>query len=387
MLELSLLLVMLAVLAGFAREHRRLRRMPHLPATPATPDPAAPFVSVIVPARNEARCIARCLDGLVTQDYPHYEIIVIDDASTDATPAILADYAARHAHLRVLRTQGVPPGWTGKANACQQGAAAARGAWLLFLDADTVAAPTLLVALTQQAQRQQCDLLSVFPFLELGSFAERLVLPPFRAMIYATYPFGRANAPDSLPRDVLANGQCILVRTAAYRAIDGHAAVRAAVLEDVLLARAIRAAGWRTAVAYDNHHLRVRMYTGLHDVLEGLTKNAAAGFASGGTRSLWVGCWQFTLAYAPWWLLIAAGALWAQAAPFAPVLLAGAAGVLLVALAYWWASLRRLYRLPAGYALLWTFGLTIYGLIVVRSLWRVHRGQGVQWKGRTYAGT
>jgi glycosyltransferase involved in cell wall biosynthesis len=374
------------LLACFAREAARLRTIPRL-AAPDAALPAPPLVSVLIPARNEAHTIARCLDGVLAQEYPAYEIIVVDDSSTDSTGEILARYAQQHAHVRVLNSGGPPPGWTGKAHACQQAAAAARGEWLLFLDADTVPLPGLIAALLDHSRRQQFDLLTVFPFLELESFWERAVLPPFRAILHATYPFKRLNAPDVRPDEVAANGQCILFRSAAYHAIGGHGAVRADVLEDVHLARAVRTAGYRTGAVEGSAYLRVRMYTNRYEVFEGLTKNAAAGYTSGGTRAFWVGAYQFMLAFAPFWLLAAGLVLLAQGRPAGWAALGLGLLVAGAALTYWILLMRTIYRLPGSTGLLWPFGLVCYGIIAARSLWQVRSGRGVTWKGRRYAGT
>jgi glycosyltransferase involved in cell wall biosynthesis len=374
------------LLACFAREAARLRTIPRLAAPDAAPS-SPPLVSVLIPARNEAHTIARCLDGALAQDYSAYEVIVVDDSSTDSTGEILARYAQQHNHLRVLAGSEPPPGWTGKANACQQAAAAARGEWLLFLDADTVPQPGLIAALIARSQHQQLDLLTVFPFLELESFWERAVLPPFRAILHATYPFARLNAPDVRPDEVAANGQCILFRSAAYHAIGGHGSVRGAVLEDVHLARALRAAGYRTGAVEGSTYLRVRMYTNRREVFEGLTKNAAAGYASGGTRAFWVGAYQFVLAFAPFWILVAGLVLRAQQNPAGWAALGLGLLVVGAALAYWITLMRTVYRLPGSTGLLWPFGLVCYGIIAARSLWQVRSGRGVIWKGRHYAGT
>lgn len=189
----------LLILALFAQEYLHVRSMPHL-SPPEKPQPDSnrqPLVSIIIPARNEAHTLARCLEGALTQTYESYEVLVVDDASTDATPEILARYAAHHKRLRIIAGAPLPAGWTGKSYACWQATQAAQGAWLLFLDADTVPQPTLIPALLTHARRFHADMVTLFPFLELGSFWERLILPPFMALIHAVFPFERVNAPDA----------------------------------------------------------------------------------------------------------------------------------------------------------------------------------------------
>lgn len=382
----------LLLLVGFARDYLRLRAIPCLaaPASAAMQQPETtcqPQVSVIIPARNEAHNIGRCLDGILAQQYAPCEVIVVDDASSDATPQILAAYARNHAHISVLQSGELPPGWLGKPHACQQAASRARGEWLLFLDADTMPQPALLAALLAHARQARLDLLTVFPFLELGSFWERVILPQFQALIRATFPFERLNAPNVRPDEVVANGQCILIRRAAYCQIDGHAAVAGAVLEDVLLARQVRAAGFRTGAVVALAHLRVRMYTNGREVLEGLTKNAVAGYASGGGQAVWAGTRQFLLILAPMWLSAGAVGLHVYEGALRAWLVSGyALLVWLVAISFWAILLQRFYALAWWYALLWPFGMLCYGVIALRGFWRIWSGRGINWKGRTYVG-
>ncbi len=186
---------------------------------------------------------------------------------------------------------------------------------------------------------------------------------------------------------MLANGQCILVRRAAYAGIGGHGAVRAEVLEDVRLAQAIRAAGFRVGGGEGLAFLRVRMYRSGREVLEGLTKNAAAGYRSGGARSGLAAMRLLALAVGPLGLLGAGGGLllggggtgaWAVLGLGALAFCAG--------LALWGAIYRQLYGLSPAHGLLWPLGLLAYLLIALRGIWLVRSGRGVVWKGRTYQG-
>jgi len=378
----------LGVLALVAHEYLRLHTLPHLPPPTGNTRREGALVSLLIPARNEARTIGRCLDGALHQTYHPYEVVVVDDSSTDATAHIAQRYAANNPHVHVIQGQPLPPGWAGKCHACQQASSVAQGAWLLFLDADTVPQPALVAALVAHAQRQGYDLLTLFPFLELGTFWERVILPPFQTLIQAVFPLARVNAPDVRPEDVMANGQCILVRRAAYEAIGGHAAVRGAVLDDVLLAQAVRRAGFRPGAVMGLDYLRVRMYTNGREVVEGLTKNAVAGFTSGGWRSIVAGARLFSLALVPLCMVGVGGALVALRGDVLAWAILVHGAVLIGVEWYWWVTLlRRLYALPWRYALLWQFGLISYGMIALRSLWSIRSGRGVVWKGRIYAGT
>lgn len=362
----------------------RLSRRPRL----GPPDPAlarSGLVSILIPARDEERGIGRCVAGALAQGAPALEVIVLDDGSTDGTAAILA--AVADPRLRVVQGRPLPPGWVGKCNACQQLGEAARGEWLLFLDADTAPQPELVAALLTHAERRGLDLVTVFPFLELGTFWERAVLPPFLALIAALYPFERFEQPDVRPDEVLANGQCILVRRAAYQAVGGHGAVRDEVLEDVRLAQAIRRAGYRVGGGEALAYLRVRMYTSGREVAAGLTKNAAAGYRSGGARSGWAATRLALMAFGPLWLLGAGLALALGGAGATGWAVAGLGLVTLgVGLGLWGALYRRLYGLSPLYGLVWPLGLLAYLLIALGGMWRVRSGRGVEWKGRRYAG-
>jgi len=372
------------LIAGYAREWARLRARPRL----APPEPlpaAAPLVSVLIPARNEERSIGRCVAGALAQRYPRFEVLVLDDASTDGTAGVLAGFAG-DARLRVLRGRSLPQGWVGKSFACQQLGAQARGEWLLFLDADTAPHPDLAAALLTRAWRRDLDLVTLWPFLELGTFWERVMLPPFLAFITTIYPIERFEHPATRPEEVLANGQCILVRRAAYEAIGGHGAVRDKVLEDVHLAQAIRAAGFRVGGAEGLEYLSTRMYHNGREVAEGLAKHAAAGARNSGARSWQAAVWQLALAWGPLTLIWIGAALLASGSGEAAFVMA--AGVLAWAAGLWlWGAMyRRQYRLNPLYALLWPLGLLAYLVVALRGMWRVRSGRGVSWKGRTYAG-
>lgn len=371
----------LALVASFGAHWYRMHRVPRL-ASPCLPSDL-PFISILIPARNEERAIRRCVTGALAQRYPHFEVIVVDDGSTDRTPLILAELVATDPRLRVVPGRPLPPGWVGKCNACQQASEVAIGAWLLFLDADTAPAPDLVAALLCHALATNGDMVTIFPFLELGTWAERLVLPPFIALIMSIFPFERLAQPDVRPEEVLANGQCIFVRRAAYDAIGGHSAVRGEVLEDVRLGQALRAAGFTVRGAIGMEYLSVRMYTSAAEVAEGLMKNAAAGVRSGGWRS-WTGMGLLLAqAYGP--LLLMAGG-WLSGGLAGSVALGAGFLAWLAGMFFWGLLYRRFYRLSPLYAVLWPIGLMMYLLIAGYGILRVQSGRGVTWKGRRYAG-
>lgn len=372
----------LGLLIGFwcVQDVLRERAAPRLARCAAMP--ARSLVSVLIPARDEAARIAGCLAGLARQTYPRFELIVVDDRSRDGTGALVRSFVPAIPALQLLPGAELPPGWAGKPWACWQAAQRARGEWLLFLDADVAPAPDLLAALLAEAKSRQLDLLTAMPQMLLGSPAERLVLPAFMSLLYGLYPLRQVGQPGSPA--AFANGQCLLVRRAAYFALDGHRAVRDSILEDTHFGQLAHAAGLRIAAVAAPAQIAVRMYTGWPSLAEGLIKNAVAGFKSGGTRSAFVGLRQAAIAFVPLQLLAGAAVARAQGSAWAPALLGLGAALLLVgaASAGWLA--RQRYRISALWGLAYPLGLAIYFGLTATALLRLRLGFGVRWKGRVF---
>jgi cellulose synthase/poly-beta-1,6-N-acetylglucosamine synthase-like glycosyltransferase len=379
---LPLTLLCLLAAACYVQDVLREQRAPRL--SPGAAPPNAPLVSVLIPARDEAARIGGCLEGLARQVYSNFEVIVVDDHSSDDTAEVARSYAGRLAMLEVMPSAALPAGWAGKCWACWQAAGRARGDWLLFLDADVMPRAGLLAALVTRAEAGRLDLLTLMPRQWLGSPAERVVMPAFTALLYSLYPLDRVSDPRSPV--AFANGPCILIRRQAYFATGGHQGVRASILEDADLGRRVKAAGCRIEAANAPDLIEVRMYTGWGSLAEGLGKNAVAGYKSGGGRSAWAGMRLALAAFLPWYLL-AAGALLAAARPGstlpAALMLHGAL-LAPIALASWGWMARRRYRLAAVWGAALPLGTAIYFWLAARALMRLRRGRGVMWKGRRF---
>lgn len=240
----------------------------------ATDSTSAPFVSVLVPARNEERSIGACLESLVAQDYRNVEIIVLDDGSEDRTASIARSYAERCATVRIAKGAPLPDGWFGKAYACDQLASLACGDLLIFTDADTVHTPTMVRAVVG-AVAAGADVVTAFPEQEIGGWSEALIVPFMFFTIWTMLPVGRVWS-DPSPRVVAANGQLLAFTRAAYDRIGGHRAVRASVLDDMELARRAKRLGLRLRLADGVGTVRTRMYRSAGEVWRGFSKNAYA---------------------------------------------------------------------------------------------------------------
>jgi GT2 family glycosyltransferase len=326
-------------------------------------------VSVIVPARNEEQCLGRCLESLVGQQDIAFEVLVVDDGSTDRTRAIAESFP----QVQVLDAGALPQGWTGKNHAVWQGAQRARGRWLLFTDADTVHEPGSLAAAVAEAEQHGAALLSYSPRQEVAGFWERALMPVIFAELAATYPPSQVSDPQSPV--AAANGQYLMISREAYEAIGGHRAVAGSLLEDVAIARRVKESGRALRFRYGGDAVRTRMYRSLGQMWEGWTKNLALLFPHPIRLAVLRGLEFLIIASA------AGVALGAFLFDFAGAMLA----LLVLALA-WFAFLGRIRRAHFGATenALAVFGLPLFAVLLVRSQ-RHHGMRGsVEWKGRKY---
>jgi chlorobactene glucosyltransferase len=360
----------------------RARRSRSLDDEPAEVSGDAPLVSLVVPARNEAHNIRRCITSALSSTYPRLEIIVVDDHSTDDTGAIVAELAAGESRLRVVTPPPLQPGWFGKQWACHTGARAARGDLLGFMDADTRQAPDLVTRTVNAMRARAADMLTVAGEQEMGSFWERLVQPQVFAILGARYGGTESVNESRHAANKIANGQCMFFRRDAYEAMEGHAAVRDKVAEDLALAQHWFSAGRRVAMVLGLEQLSTRMYTSLRELVEGWGKNIYAG----GRDAMPFGA--FGRAIYPVLLLVPG-----LTGVLPPLLLAlGLAGLVGTGVTtwaaivtgvslLWWLYVYASLRMSPLYALLHPLGAAALLYISVRA---IVRGRQVRWKGREY---
>jgi chlorobactene glucosyltransferase len=344
---------------------------------------AAPHIAAIVPARDEEANIARCLDGLLAQSYPaaRLDVVVVDDHSADATLAIAGAFAARRPQMRVLQAPPLPAGWIGKCHACWAGARAVppETEWLCFLDADVRPKPALLSRAVATAQSERLDLLSLAPRQELGSFAERLVMPC--GLYLMAFHQDLASLQSPAGDDATATGQFMLVRRRAYESAGGHAAVRGVICEDVALARLIKRAGGRVALHDGREATSARMYTGWRSLWEGVAKNLV-DMLGGPVPTLVTALAGTALAWAAV-LVPAVAAVGCAGGSSSSCVALGPALAASAAAAGFHMAGAHYFGIPLWYGLLFPAGYTAGAIMAIDSL-RLRMSGRVTWKGRTY---
>ena len=271
-------LVLAAIPALLTRANLRLFVPP--PEPPA--DAAAPKVSVLVPARNEAEAIGRLIDDVLASRGVELELVVLDDSSSDATGSIVAARAEEDPRVRLVAGRPLPPGWCGKQHACWQLAEAARHDLWVFLDVDVSPAPDAIRRGVVFLEASGADLASGFPRQETGSLLEWLLLPLINFVLLGYLPIARSREVNS-PSLAAGCGQFFITRRAAYEQAGGHAAIRASLHDGVKLPRAYRRAGLVTDIFDATPIASCRMYDRSIDVWRGLSKNATEGIGSAAT--------------------------------------------------------------------------------------------------------
>jgi len=359
---------------------------------PAPPPPTPPLISVCVPARNEERNIRACVQSILAQDYPNFEVIVLDDRSTDATPDILhdllSDLKEQAPSLQIVSGSDLPKGWAGKPHALFQASAAARreqSAWLCFVDADTFLSPTTLSSCCAKAIETKADMFTIMTFQILGSFWEKTVMPIVMTALSVAFSPRKVNDPNS--RDAIANGQFILIKRSVYDAIGGHESVKDQIVEDKAIAEQVKWHGYRLIVADGYALARTHMYTSLPEMWEGWTKNIYLGLSDRPALMLLGVFGAFVLLVAalvlPLWPLL--GIYW--------YLHGGgwlATAVILKSLVLWAIVIYARARVASGmgispwYAFTLPLGAAVFAAMMFTSTWKVLSGTGVTWKGRMY---
>lgn len=235
---------------------------------------AAPVVSIIFSARDEAEKLPAALETLLAQNYPHLEIIAVNDRSSDRTPDILHEMARLRRNLLVIDIDSLPSGWLGKPHGLNRGFQRSRGDWLLFTDADVHFAPDVVSRALALATAKRWDHLTLLTAIEMRGFWEITAISFFGlGFVIGNEPWLASN-----PRSAryVGVGAFQLVGREAYEKCGGHARLRMDVIEDMKLGKLIKMAGFRSGVAVAQQEVRVRWQDGVRNVVRGVTKNMFA---------------------------------------------------------------------------------------------------------------
>jgi cellulose synthase/poly-beta-1,6-N-acetylglucosamine synthase-like glycosyltransferase len=237
-----------------------------LPANP-------PSVTVLVPAKDEGERIRGCLESILAQDYPSFNLIAINDRSADNTGAVMEEIAAKNPRMKVLHIEegSLQPGWTGKNNALFNGAKQADGQWLCFVDSDVVLQPSALTQTVAVSEAKRYDLITLLPRLESHTIWESSVVPLAAAAASAMYVIALNNN-NRMKNTAFANGQYLMVRRSVYDAFGGHETVKDRYCEDVEIAVILKRMGFRPRVSWGNSVAAVRMYSSLKSIIRGWSR-------------------------------------------------------------------------------------------------------------------
>lgn len=326
-----------------------------------------PLLSVLIPARNEEENLPQLLEDLKRCTYPHLEVWVCDDHSTDTTSQILESCKAEWSSLHWFKSAPLPSGWMGKNHACHQLAQRAGGDYLLFVDADVRLQPQSLQAAVGYAQKRRLLLLSVFPHQLLLSRGEKQVVPLMNWILLSLLPLVAVRLPWFTSLSA-ANGQFMLFAAEGYHQHQWHQKVRGQAVEDIAVARGMKQARLPIAVGLGQSDILCRMYRSAEEARAGFTRNTHQFF--GGSRL---------------WMLLFVAIQWLRL-PF--LLLSGQYGAALLALFLESAILLMVAQLSSFSLLSSLLGHPVRLLNLSRIAWRnVRSGRQVRWKGRSYSVT
>jgi chlorobactene glucosyltransferase len=367
-----------------SRQEGRVEQLPTRVSTTPTTDP---LVSIIVPARDEEENIRRCVTSLLDQDYGNYEVIAVDDGSTDATGTILDDLAFTHPHgdrLWTLRLRDLPKGWAGKPHAIHRGVQEASGDWFLFTDADTWHAPNALRSVMKQAMQEKIDLLTLGTEQELPNFWDRVLMPMAYLGISMQYPPYLVNDPASPV--AIANGQFILIRRSTYEQVGGYARpeLRGALVDDRDLARVVKGSGFTLRFLDGRDLVHVHMYRSFRDTWRGWRKNAYLGSRGGLPFVLLellglpcIAILPFLVPFLAWSSRRKSGGLTVFEALLVTFLEVGS-------VALYRDMLNKELAIPWYYTLTHPLAGAVFEGILVQSAMRILTHKGVDWRGRNY---
>jgi chlorobactene glucosyltransferase len=333
------------------------------------------FVSIIVPVRNEAhRVLEKSLSSILNQSYKNYELVVLNDCSTDETEEILRKLQAFNAKLKVINGRQTPDGWLGKPYALQQAFQHSQGKWILTTDADIIFSPEALQTALNYAEENKLDALTLMPKQICASFWEKLFMPVFFWFCLLIKPLHRANHPRL--KTSFGSGNFFMLRRKVLEKTGGFSTIKNEITEDLKLAEIIKERGFRLRAEYAPNLIRTRMYMGFSEIWEGFTKNLFPALKFSLPKTIIASFWIFVLGVLPFFLLLTT-LFYENLLFFIPLFSAYLLQVFVFFL------IQREMSQNFFYAFLVPLGLLMFLAILMNSALRVRGGKGVTWKGRT----
>lgn len=333
-----------------------------------------PRISVLIPARNEEGKIGPCVRSLMAQDYPDFEIIVLNDNSTDRTEEILQELIRNDSRLKVIQGKYLPPDWLGKHWACHQLYLEATGDLLIFTDADTIHTADTLHCTAAALEEEQADMLSIVPRHILGTLAEKLVMPYFALGIFAVVPLPKLLRPQK--SYLSSSGKLMAFKRQAYEKCGGFEEIRMNVLDDLELPQRIVGCGLRYRVFDGTNNVSTRMYHSYKEVCEGLTKNMFASYDYNVPLFIATWLWILFVFLEPVIELVAL-----RTTAYPPPLSLGLAVICVIASLLLWAIYYQRFKFPVYMIVLYPLSAIVMAMISASSMVLTLSGKAI-WKGR-----
>jgi chlorobactene glucosyltransferase len=336
-----------------------------------------PMISICVPARNEERGVEACLTSMLEQDYPNFEVIVVDDNSTDATHDILQRLSEKHSNLTIIQGEPLPSDWHGKPFALYQAQKIAKGEYILFADADPVFDHDLLKTSMHIMQDRNLDMFSLLPGSIFSSFWEKAAQPVFFGFIGSMTPFRKVNSPE-FP-EAMGVGAFTMVEKKLYDRMGGHESLKQEILDDIGLARVAKSFGARLLIADGQKLISIRMYHSLEEIRIGWRKNMFIAMRKSIPRAFYYIFILIALTISPYLLFIAS---WVNGEGFISQSISGINLFIILSVNFVFCKELRISTL---YMFTFPLGALVFAGVMISSMSQAIFAGTTEWRGRKYA--
>lgn len=334
------------------------------------------LISVLIPARNEEDTIEECVNSVLNQTYKNFELIVLNDNSTDKTESILNSISLKDNRLKIIKGKSLPADWVGKNYACHQLQMNSTGEYMLFLDSDTIMSEDCIYNSINFAVKNNADLLSLMPYEETKTFWEKVIIPMLYFAVLVFLPLRMIERSKS-KKYAMGNGQFMLFKKSFYDKIGGHEALKNRIVEDVWLARRTKEFGGKLIFADGTDILKCRMYKNFNEVWNGFSKNFFAGLSFSVTGLILVNLLYLILFILPLFLLL-------YGLIVSNLFLIYISIILIILPVIIRMSHSVYYKQPFWFSFLNILSSVMLILLSLNSFRIIRFGKGANWKGRDY---